>query len=395
MKRYKLISFLIAVVMMMSLSTTIQADTAASSAEGITVFNAASDQGTKISIGSAAVKTGGQVQVPISISGNTGICGAVLEISYDNALVLSDISVGAALSSLVMTKPGDMSNNPIKIVWDGLEADNTNGVIATLTFNVPKEVGVYNISVSYEDGDIIDGNLSPVNVHTESGSITVSEEEQPPNLPSISIGNVTAKAGTQAEVPVIISDNNGICGASLSISYDNALVLTDISAGTALSSLNMTKPGKLSLNPFKLVWDGLEADNTNGVIAVLTFTAPSNIGSYNISASYDEGDIVDENLNPIAVKTEQGQIKVSASKSIIVEIDDKKVELTGYDDMAAEVLAAFYNNDGTLISLERQSADNSIIKFSNTDNASYAKVMLWESLNTLKPVCGVQTVNLK
>ncbi len=379
MKKQRMALLLSAMIMLFSLS----------------MINVSADTVTSIKVDKVVSKGGGSVSVPIELSGNTGICGASISIVYDERLALTSIDTGTALSELVMTKPGNMSANPIKIVWDGLEADNSNGTIATLTFNVPKEVGVYNISVSYEDGDIVDGNLSPVNVHTENGSITVSGKEQPSGLPTISVGNEIIAPKGQVKVPISISENTGICGAALSVSYDNALILTDISAGTALSSLNMTKPGKLSLNPFKLVWDGLEADNTNGVIAVLTFTAPSATGSYNISASYDEGDIVDGSLNPVDVKTEQGQIKVSNPKSIVVEIDDKKVELTGYDDMSAEVLAAFYNNDGTLLSVKRQSADSSTVKLSNTDKAPYAKVMLWESLNTLKPVCSAQTVNLK
>lgn len=377
MKKYKIISFLITMVMMMSLSVTvIKADTA-------------------VTIAADKVTTDGRnVSVPIRLSGNIGgICGAAITVSYDKVLTLTKIESGEALSSLTMTKPGKLSDNPITLVWDGLEADNTNGVIATLNFTVLQDTGIYNIAISCEDGDVVDGNLSPVNVRTENGSITVSGEitEQ---KPTISIGSVTAKAGSQVKVPISISGNTGICGASLKISYDNILVLSDISAGTALSSLVMTKPGNISSNPFKLVWDGLDADSSNGTIAVLTFTTPTEAGSYNISAAYSDGDIVDGDLSPVDMKINQGQIKVEAAESATVEIGGKQVNLPEIIS-SNSILIAFYENGGTIISVKNYSAKDFPIKITNTQNAAYAKVMVWESLNTLKPVCDAQTVNLK
>lgn len=364
-------------VMMMSLSVTvIKADTA-------------------VTIAADKVTTDGRnVSVPIRLSGNIGgICGAAITVSYDKVLTLTKIESGEALSSLTMTKPGKLSDNPITLVWDGLEADNTNGVIATLNFTVLQDTGIYNIAISCEDGDVVDGNLSPVNVRTENGSITVSGEitEQ---KPTISIGSVTAKAGSQVKVPISISGNTGICGASLKISYDNILVLSDISAGTALSSLVMTKPGNISSNPFKLVWDGLDADSSNGTIAVLTFTTPTEAGSYNISAAYSDGDIVDGDLSPVDMKINQGQIKVEAAESATVEIGGKQVNLPEIIS-SNSILIAFYENGGTIISVKNYSAKDFPIKITNTQNAAYAKVMVWESLNTLKPVCDAQTVNLK
>lgn len=340
------------------------------------------------------IAEGNSVTVPVRLSGNSGICGLVITISYDKSLVLTDIESGDALSSLTMTKPGKLTDNPVKLVWDGLEADDTNGVIAMLTFSVPQNAGIYDISISYKDGDIVDGNLLPVNVGAENGSITVLGE-MTKEIPTISIGKVTSKPGGQIKVPISISDNTGICGAALSISYDSSLVLSDISNGTALSSLVMTKSGSLSSNPLKLVWDGIESDDSNGIIAVLTFTVPTDAGSYNISVGYDNGDIVDGNLNPIDVKIEHGQVRVALPKNIAVEIAGETITLIGEKDADNEVIVAFYNDDKTLISVQNYSDTDSVIKIDNIEDASYAKIMLWERLNTLRPIDGTQTVSLK
>ncbi|MGN1154703.1 MAG: S-layer homology domain-containing protein, partial [Agathobacter sp.] len=133
------------------------------------------------------------------------------------------------------------------------------------------------------------------------------------NNPLITIGNITVEAGKSVEVPIIVSNNTGICGAMLNISYDTALILENVKVGDAFSSMTFTAPGNLSFNPVKLVWDSMEEDKSNGSIAILTFKAPSNVGTYNISASYEEGDIVDGNLNPVDVTIANGSVTVKST----------------------------------------------------------------------------------
>lgn len=116
--------------------------------------------------------------IPIKIENNTGICGATLTISYDKDLVLKDIAGGTGFSSLTMTPPGMYSENPITILWDGVDNDTTNGEIAVLTFTSPKKAGTYNIEVTSTKGGIIDGDLKPVQVTLVNGTVTVEEEKK-------------------------------------------------------------------------------------------------------------------------------------------------------------------------------------------------------------------------
>ena len=91
---------------------------------------------------------------------------------------------------------------------------------------------------------------------------------------NLTVGTVTAGKEDSVTVPISISDNHGICGASISVTYDKALTLTGIQGGDGLSSLTMTRPGDLTANPVIILWDGVNADTSNGNIALLTFTVP-------------------------------------------------------------------------------------------------------------------------
>lgn len=134
---------------------------------------------------------------------------------------------------------------------------------------------------------------------------------------TLSVQSQTAKPGATVDVTVDVKDNPGILGATVSLKYDEGLTLTDATAGDAFSSLVLTKPGKMQ-SPCKFVWDGQEItadDIKDGTILKLSFkvsdTAKSG-ESYKISVSCDAGDMVDADLNAVDVKTEDGEIGISA-----------------------------------------------------------------------------------
>lgn len=212
---------------------------------------------------------------------------------------------------------------------------------------------------------------------------------------SITADTVAATSGQSVSVPLRISGNTGTCGATLSVHYDSRLVLTNAEKGSALSTLAMTKSGDLSANPIKLVWDGLEADSTNGIIATLTFDVPQGDGTYDITLSYDEGDIVDGELQPVAVRTVNGQIAVGSLRTVTVSIGDSSTTLIGGKNTTGKIYAAYYDSSDTLISIKQYSAESDTITADTVSQAAYSKVMWWESTASLKPVCKMKTIDLE
>ena len=134
---------------------------------------------TKISVDNITEKETNQtIEVPIKIEKNSGICGATLTVAYDEKLELKGISKGNAFSSLTMTPPGDFSQKTLKILWDGVDEDKSNGTLVILRFSNPKKAGTYKINISYKNGDIIDGDLNPVDVTVVNGSIKVEDNTE-------------------------------------------------------------------------------------------------------------------------------------------------------------------------------------------------------------------------
>lgn len=354
---------------------------------------------TSISVEDTMVAVNEEIIVPIKISNNTGICGATLSISYDESLSLKSISTGNAFSSLIMTKPGNLTANPFNLVFDGIEADTTNGVIAYLCFNAMTENGIYNIFISYEEGDIVNGNLEPLVVETSGGKVTVgeasgdNEETEKHDGPIITFGKAVASAGGSIDIPVYMSNNTGICGTTLKIEYDKSLILTGITKGDALTNLIMTKPGNLTANPFNLVFDGIEEDTSNGLFFTLTFTAPQNDGMYDITATYEEGDIVNGDLIPVDVLIEKGSITVGA-ENIEIVVGSTKVTLPSTDETAGNIYIAFYTEtEHRMTSVKVFNLNDKEITVDADLSADYAKVFCWN--DDLMPLCEAQKITLK
>ena len=109
-----------------------------------------------------------EVEVPIKIANNTRILGMKLSVTFDDELTLVNAVKGTALSSLTFSKSKEFTDVPFNLVWDGeASADTNNGVIATLTFEVPK--GTYD--------EIFNSNLEKYGGNGKSnGSVKTSYE---------------------------------------------------------------------------------------------------------------------------------------------------------------------------------------------------------------------------
>lgn len=118
--------------------------------------------------------------------------------------------------------------------------------------------------------------------------------------PTIAVESKAVPLGTESvTLSVSISENPGLAGMMISLQYDPALRLTKVEKGTALSKLAFTPGGDLSANPFKLLWDALEADSGNGEFLRLTFALPKVAGRYSVTPTMRKGETFDNNMNDV------------------------------------------------------------------------------------------------
>ena len=327
-----------------------------------------------ISADNITAEAGATIDVPIRITGNTGVLGAKITVKYDEKLTLTAVTPGEAFSSLVMTKPGKLTDNPVNIVWDGMEGQATDdGVIATLTFTVPEEAGTYAIGLTYKASDIVDNDLKLVAVTMSDGSVTVSgqcdhtvvtdaavaatctqpgktagahcstcgavlqaqteipalghnyvngictrcgaadPDAVPSDAPKFVVSKAIGHAGDTVNVTVSMENNPGIVAATLRIAYDTTkLKLTNVE-DTGLF------PNFLGANnynsPYAVVWEDSTATENfaqNGVLLNLTFEIPEGtaLGTTSISLSYDPDEVYNVVDQNVTFATISGGVEI-------------------------------------------------------------------------------------
>lgn len=207
------------------------------------------------------------VEIPIELSGNPGLLGVTVQVSYTEGMTLTNIATGSALSGLNLTKPGSLSVNPFSLVWDGLDAaDSTNGVIATLTFDVPKGT-VTTYSVTVTPNGVFDSNVADISdsVSVTNGSITITERPKE-NMTGLSLSNKTVTYNGEAQALAVAGTLPA--GATVDYTYNgDAEVPSD--AGTYAVEATVSATGyedkvlnaTLTINPKDLTVSGLAAQN--------------------------------------------------------------------------------------------------------------------------------------
>lgn len=147
---------------------------------------------------------------------------------------------------------------------------------------------------------------------------TVVAQYREDTSPAIVVSTVSANPGdTGVQVPILVRNNPGILGMTLTLSYDTeSLALTGAVNGAAVKEvLSLTKPGKY-VSPCNFVWDGQEISPEqirDGEILILTFdvaeSAPA--GTYPIEISYKPGSIIDNEFGALSFTLYNGGITIS------------------------------------------------------------------------------------
>ena len=129
----------------------------------------------------------------------------------------------------------------------------------------------------------------------------------------ISVESVYAAPDSTVDVNINIDNNQGIAGATFTLTYDEKLTLLDVQKGDAFGMLEFTAPGLFS-SPCNFFWDSeSEVSTQNGKVLTLSFKVSDKTTKnekLSIKLSYRYGDIYDANLDSIPVTFENGTITV-------------------------------------------------------------------------------------
>ena len=244
-------------------------------------------EAAKIKVDAIETTPGTSVALDVTISGNPGILGATLQVTYDSDLTLMGAKNGEAFSALTMTKPGKYESG-CKFGWDGQELDPSDikdGTILTLNFDVSAtaQPGSTHV-VSVKCDAPVDSNLNVVDVTVVNGTITIAgqaSEDAEPEFLQVTKDTTEYDAGStlaadDLNVWVVYTDKT-----TKKLSASDYVVDS--------SSVDMTTPGT-----YQLVVGYTEGDET--LVAEIPITVNAVLESITAKmskVSYGAGDEID------------------------------------------------------------------------------------------------------
>ncbi len=133
--------------------------------------------------------------------------------------------------------------------------------------------------------------------------------------PTFTVTSGTGKPGEDVTVTVDISNNPGICTATIWVHYDEGLTLKSATDSRLL--VGELFGGNIALKPYGLSWDdsaNFDGDNdSNGTLVTLVFTVNENAanGDYDVWVTYNYGDIYNLDFDDFDFECVAGKITVT------------------------------------------------------------------------------------
>lgn len=121
------------------------------------------------------------VELVVSVENNPGILGMSFNVNYDDdAVKLVEVKSGTAVENVLTFTPSSELSKGCKFVWDGTELSSDqirDGDVLVLSFEVMDDAkdGEYSVDVSYDDGDIVDYKLIPIDMNIKNGKIYINK----------------------------------------------------------------------------------------------------------------------------------------------------------------------------------------------------------------------------
>ncbi len=134
----------------------------------------------QISIDKINANPGDTVQLLAKIHDNPGILGMTLTVNYDErSLMLESVENGEIFTDILDMTTSKTLASGAKLVWDGIEVkseDIKDGSFLVMNFRISDnaEPGEYPITLDYSPGDVVDNDLTNVELIIDTGFITIN-----------------------------------------------------------------------------------------------------------------------------------------------------------------------------------------------------------------------------
>lgn len=170
--------------------------------------------------------------------------------------------------------------------------------------------------------EIENSDTKPTPTPTVKPTVTLTPTETSYDGLAVTAKKVTAKAGSEVDIPISISKNPGIAGFKFKISYDKSVLIPiSITKGSAFGNgtlnSNINQGGDLSkLDEVTAYWSNPSNVSADGEMFTVKFKVSDNAtdGTYPITLTYEDGDITNQTFDNINPKITNGAVTLTKVK---------------------------------------------------------------------------------
>ena len=189
--------------------------------------------------------------------------------------------------------------------------------------------------------------------------------------PTVALEKKEAYVGDDISIVVSIENNPGIWGMDLRISYDKTVMtLTSVENGDFYQNSEWTE-GNLNADVYILSYEASGFDDittASGTLATLNFKIKDNAapGTYNVSATYNPGDIINVSFDDINFDISNGSITVKNRPVPVTGLAlDKSTASVETGDGTLTLTPIFTPETATNKNIKWESSDDSIATVAN------------------------------
>jgi len=265
-------------------------------------------EGTEIvfKVKSVSGECGGEVVVPVELSGGINVASFTLDIEFDKTAVtpLSVTKTEGLNGQLVANT--QYKDNVLRIVYASDKNASSMGDILNIIFKISEyQKGGIETPLKANLEFLADENLEDVRGKAENASITIAEN---PNYVEaeakhIVISSLNTTAGEEAVLSVYTGEILDVCTGSFTIAYDSGIEIIKCEAGEILKDLNPMINLEKETRRIKMNFMGLAPISKAGELMKITLSVKSNeTKDYKFSLNSAEMFKLDETYVPVTAK---------------------------------------------------------------------------------------------
>lgn len=302
------------------------------------------------------------VEYRVSISGNPGLTGLRIKLSYDETVfevIELENEAGLAVEKGEALTTGNVlaskTTGGCQVFWYSTSESRRDGTLFTIRFKIhdAAALGTYPITLSYSASDTVNAAEQAVSLNVKDGSICVRTF-----APTLYLGKASVSRGEEFDYIVCLQDDPGLasCGFKIVFDPEHFEFVTDQTTNTPIVTvgsgfLDGSIATKCYQNGIEVLWYAAKNTTACGALVSIRLRAKENssVGTKTVRLSLNAEQILNEDEQKITLKAENGEITVCSAEKVTVQFPDvhtASISVSGVS--GAHVIAAFYQENGQM-----------------------------------------------